>query len=104
MRLRQKLRRLSCEWAGKPELGLPVLPFYPFFGEATEKVGTLILTSLLEDLDRLHGLFADYFQSPEISSSCKDASKRCKDACHKIPEIDQQCRGMYQARLRLTQQ
>ena len=37
-------------------LGPPVVPFYPFLGEGpllkktTEKKGTLILTSLLEDL------------------------------------------------------
>ena len=39
----------------KPFLGLPVVPIYPFFGEGSptkidyrKKVGTLILTSLLE--------------------------------------------------------
>ena len=37
------------------QLGPPVVPFYPFLGEVLDnrKKGTLILTSLLEDLANL---------------------------------------------------
>ena len=44
-------------------LGPPVVPFYPFWGrvpllkQTTEKKGTLILTSLLEDLAFYRGFF-----------------------------------------------
>ena len=47
-----------AQWL-RQHLGRPVVPFYPFFGEGSltkidyRKKGTLILTSLLEDLDIL---------------------------------------------------
>ena len=52
----------ACHW-----LGFPVVPFYPLLGEGSltkmdyRKKGTLILTSLLEDLDWSWGLTALQF-------------------------------------------
>ena len=52
-----EFRQCSVNWK-RETLGFPVVPFYPFLGEGSptkidyrKKSGTLILTSLLEDLD-----------------------------------------------------
>ena len=53
----------------EPQLGSPVVPFYPFLGEGSptnidcRKQGTLVLASLLEDLDKGNSLSANGVKS-----------------------------------------